>query len=122
MELDEDNFAKVVAALPDVEFLPGNLNSTYKYKALVPKELWNKWRPDKKLVNKQFREVNFGRPGYQQFHDRIGEWSSYDHNDAKRRDNYRRRHEPIRIMINGQECRSYRVPFTNEFFSYYLMW
>lgn len=108
--------------LTEIEFIPGDLTTNYKYKAFIPKDIWNKWRPDKPLKIKDFKTVKFGRPGYQQYKDIIGEWSDYDHLDKKRRSNYRARHEPIGITIDGVKYKSYLVPFTNEFFSYWLMW
>ena len=122
MEFVDGNRKELFNDLLEIEFVPGKLDGKYKYKAFIPKDLWNKWRPDKPLKKKEFKEVNFGRPGYQQYKDLIGDWKDFDHLDKKRRDNYRKRHQPIRILIDGKEYRSYLVPFTNEFFSYWLMW
>lgn len=108
--------------LADVEFFKGSLSKYYKYKAHIPRDIWNKWRPDSPLKRGEYKTIKFGRPGYMQYKDLIGEWSDYDHLDKKRRDLYRRRHEPIEITLNGKKYQSYLVPFTNEFFSYWLMW
>lgn len=106
-----------------INFIPGNLSTTFKYKAYIPKEVWNKWRPDKPLVNKEYREINFGKPGYYHYKDLIGNWQQWDHKDKKRRQNYRARHSKIMIkMPNGNLEPSYLVPFTSEFFSYWLLW
>jgi hypothetical protein len=112
----------LVIDLSQIEFIPGDLTDNYKYEARVPRDIWNKWRPDKPLVRNDYRVVKFGRPGYQHYFDAIGDWEEYNHYDKKRRDNYRARHEPITININGKDLRSYLVPFTNEFFSYWFMW
>lgn len=122
MELSDRERNRLFAEMDDIEYVPGKLNSNFKYKALISRDLWNKWRPDKPLVQNEFKVVNFGRPGYQQYKDLIGLWRKYDHNDEGRRQRYRARHEPIMIDINGKKYHSYLVPFTNEFFSYWLMW
>lgn len=36
--------------------------------------------------------TSFGSNAYEQYHDKIGHYSSKDHLDKKRRDNYRKRH------------------------------
>ena len=36
--------------------------------------------------------VSFGAINYQHYHDKIGYYSDKNHNDTKRRDNYRSRH------------------------------
>ena len=108
--------------MSQIEYLSGSLNKDYKYKALIPKDIWNKYRTDALLTHREFKTVKFGRPGYMQYKDRIGLWSDYDHKDKKRRELYKIRHEPILITLGNKKVPSYKVPFTNEFFSYYLMW
>lgn len=110
--------SELIDDITKIEFVTGNLGTSYKYKALIPRDVWNKWRPEKELKKKEFKEVNFGKPGYQQYKDLIGSWSDFDHLDKKRRANYRARHSAIKY---GDRY-SYLVPFTNEFFSYWLMW
>ena len=122
MEFNESNKKELFNELLNVEFIPGSLTGKYKYEARIPRDIWNKWRPDWPLKRNDYRVIKFGRPGYEQYEDLIGSWSEFDHKDKKRRKNYRARHEPIRIQIDGRELRSYLVPFTNEFFSYWLMW
>lgn len=116
----------LVVDLTKIEFIPGELTGNFKYEARIPRDIWNKWRPDQPLKRNDYRVVKFGAPGYEQYRDLIGSWSAFDHNDKKRRHNYRARHEPIKITrtLNGKTVtsRSYLVPFTNEFFSYWLMW
>lgn len=108
--------------LSDVEFIKGKPGKNYKYKALIPYKLWNRFRPEEKIPTGDIKIIPFGMPGYQQYKDRIGDWSFADHNDEKRRDLYKRRHEKIHITINGKKYISYLVPFTSEFFSYWLLW
>lgn len=122
MEFTEDQRDELFDDIAGIEFVKGSIKKGYKYKAYIPKEIWDKWRPDSPLKRKDYKTVNFGRAGYKQFHDKIGEWSDYDHNDTVRRDRYRKRHIPIRITIDDKKLISYLVPFTNEFFSYWLMW
>lgn len=50
-------------------------------------------KPEKKyyaLVNG--KKIYFGQIPYQQYHDKIGYYKILDHNDKKRRENYRARH------------------------------
>ena len=122
MEFTQDNKKELFNDLLTIVFRKGDLNTSYKYQALIPKDIWNKWRPDKPLKKGEYRTISFGRPGYQQYKDLIGDWTEYDHNDEHRRENYKKRHEPIMIGLNGKKYHSYLVPFTNEFFSYWLMW
>lgn len=103
-----------------IEFKKGSVNKGYKYKAFIPVEIWNKWRPDDPA--KRDRTVRFGKAGYMHYHDILGEWEEYDHNNEERRELYKKRHEPIMIKIDDEMYHSYLVPFTNEFFSYWLMW
>lgn len=105
--------------MEDIEYKKGSIAKGYKYKALIPKDLWNKYRPEKPIKKGDFKTVKFGKSGYMHYKDLIGLWSDYDHNNEKRRELYRKRHEPIKLK-DGRL--SYQVPFTNEFFSYYLMW
>lgn len=121
MQFTEGDKDELFRDLKRVTYIKGNLNKTYKYKAHIPRDIWNKWRIDK-LTRNDYKVIQFGRPGYQQYKDKLGGWTRYDHLDKKRRQNYRARHEPIRITIKNKKYISYRVPFTNEFFSYYLMW
>ncbi len=38
------------------------------------------------------KKVHFGAKGYKQFHDKLGHYSSFDHNDATLRSAYHKRH------------------------------
>ncbi len=113
-----------------IRFEKGKPTDYFKYKAYIPRDIWNKYRPDK-VVRKDFKEIKFGMMGYQQYHDLIGELSEYDHNDKNRRRLYKARHSKIlkhfnRIKKDGTEVKeeyySYRVPFTDEFMSWYFLW
>ena len=59
---------------------------------------------DKKLFS-------FGDTRYQQFKDKLGYYSSKDHNDEKRRDSYRKRHA-------GDNLNS----LSPGYMSYYYLW
>lgn len=39
------------------------------------------------------KKVYFGAKGYEQFHDKLGHYSSSDHNNAARRNAYHQRHK-----------------------------
>lgn len=119
MEFTDKDREELFNDISKIEFFPGTLNDNYKYEAYIPKDIWNKWRPDKILKLPDHKLVKFGRPGYQQYHDIIGDWSSYNHNNKKRRENYQARHSAITLK-DGRK--SYLVPFTKEFFSYWFLW
>lgn len=55
--------------------------------------------------------VSFGDTAYQQFHDKIGYYSSLDHLDQKRRTKYRLRHK--------NDDLDHPTP---GYFSYYYLW
>ena len=122
MEFTENNKDELFNDLTEVTFIPGEISGNYKYEARVPMNIWNKWRSDKPLTRNEYRVVKFGSPEYQHYKDLIGDWSQFDHNDKKRRKAYRARHEPIKINIEGRNYRSFMVPFTPEFFSYWFLW
>ncbi len=56
MEFVDGNRKELFNDLLEIEFVPGTLDGKYKYKAFIPKDLWNKWRPDKPLKKKEFRK------------------------------------------------------------------
>lgn len=97
-------------------------DSVYKYKAFIPREIYNKWRPDSALKTKAFKEVKFGAQGYTQFHDKIGSFSEFNNNDLARRENYKKRHQAIMTKVDGESIPSYLLPFSPEFFSYNILW
>lgn len=115
--INKNNKQSLMNDVNKIKFIKG---TSYKYQALIPKNIWNKWRPDKTKM--EYKKVNFGKPGYQQYHDKIGKWSKYDHHDSKRRLNYQARHKAIMITINDKKHPSYKVPFTREFFAYWMLW
>lgn len=40
------------------------------------------------------RLIHFGQKGYEQYHDKLGYYSKFDHNDTKRKALYYKRHGP----------------------------
>ena len=74
---------------------------------------WNKkysvYVKDKK-GNKKL--IHFGAIGYQQYKDKLGRYSAYDHLDKKRRDRYRVRHS--KDNINDKNYPGY--------WSYHYLW
>lgn len=85
-----------------------------KYKATIPAKLWSKHRSATTVD----RVVHFGDTRYQHYKDRIGLFAKLDHNDAKRRKNYRTRHGAI--MAKGGLA--IEVKFSPAYFSYYYLW
>ena len=65
------------------------------------------------------RRVNFGDKRYQHYHDKIGTYSSLNHNDKRRRANYRKRHSAI-IKKDGR--RAVAVKYSPSWFSYHYLW
>jgi hypothetical protein len=71
------------------------------------------------------RRVNFGHKDYQQYKDSVpkkmggGLYSYKNHNDEKRRKNYRSRHSGIKLK-NGKPA--YQVKYSPAWFSYYYLW
>lgn len=120
MEFTDKDRKELFEDLGYITFKKGSINKGYKYKAFIPKEIWNKWRHDDNASRD--RTVRFGKAGYMQYKDLLGKWKDYDHKDEERRELYKKRHEPIMIELDGVKYHSYLVPFTNEFFSYWLMW
>lgn len=99
---------------------PGGAGSRSKYRAIIPKEIWNKWRPD--IVAKSDKIIKFGDPDFEHYKDRIGDWSELDHGNKIRREQYRKRHRGIMMKYLNEEVPAYKVPFSPSFFSYYLLW
>ena len=65
------------------------------------------------------RRVSFGDRRYQHYKDRIGLWKALDHNDRKRRANYRKRHAAIRTN-DGR--RAIDIKYSPAWFSYRYLW
>lgn len=68
------------------------------------------------LINKKTgrqKIINFGDKRYQQYKDStgLGLYSHLDHNDSKRRANYRKRHSANSLQ-----------PYSANYFSYYYLW
>lgn len=111
-------FHDLVDDMGKIEFYQGSIPKGYKYEAFVPQFVWNKWRPEDPIKT-PYKRVVFGLPGYEQWRDLLNDWGSYNHHDEKRREEYKKRHEQIKL---GDGRYSYRVPFTKGFFSYYILW
>lgn len=81
----------------------------YKYTAILP----------------DGKRVHFGHTSYQHYYDSVpvnlggGIWSSLNHLDEKRRDNYRKRHSGV-LTRSGD--RAYKREFSPSWFSYYFLW
>jgi hypothetical protein len=71
------------------------------------------------LSGKRVATSEFGDRRYQQFKDRIGYYSDLDHNDKKRRDRYRKRHEAI---LTKDGIPAYKVEFSPAWYSYLYLW
>lgn len=65
------------------------------------------------------KKVHFGNVNYQHFKDKTGIWKSKDHNDPKRRQNYRSRHQGI-LKKDGQPA--YKDPKQPSYHSYNVLW
>ena len=63
--------------------------------------------------------VTFGDKRYQHYRDRIGLWSNLDHNNKTRRENYRKRHEAVKLK-DGRIAKN--VKFTPAWFSWNFLW
>lgn len=74
---------------------------------------------------KNGKKVNFGHRDYQQFKDIVpiskggGLWRHKDHEDSKRRENYRKRHGGVRTKTGGK---AYQVKYSPSWFSYHYLW
>lgn len=63
--------------------------------------------------------IHFGHTKYQHYKDKIGLYSNLDHNDKKRRTDYRRRASKIK---NKQGAFTYKIPYTSNWFAYNFLW
>lgn len=76
-------------------------------------------------VMKNGKRVNFGHRDYEHYRDSVpqsmggGRWSHKDHGDAKRRQNYRKRHAGVKTK-SGKPA--YRVKYSPSWFSYHYLW
>jgi hypothetical protein len=65
------------------------------------------------------KKISFGSRTYQHYHDKIGMYSSLDHNDPIRRQAYRNRHSKI-LLADGRPA--YKVKYTPAWFSWNYLW
>ena len=69
--------------------------------------------------------IHFGDQRYQHYRDSVpksmggGLWSSKDHGDTKRRQNYRSRHAGMKTK-SGKNA--YQVKYSPSWFSYHYLW
>lgn len=81
----------------------------YKYTAVLPNG----------------KRVHFGHTSYQHYYDSVpanlggGLWSTLNHLDEKRRDNYRKRHSGV-LTRSGEKA--YKREFSPSWFSYHFLW
>ena len=93
--------------LKGVRFEKGH--DRYKYTAILPNG----------------KRVHFGHKDYQHYKDSVpknlggGLWSKLDHNDKKRRDNYRKRHGGV---LTKDGSKAYLKKYSPSWFSYYYLW
>jgi hypothetical protein len=73
----------------------------------------------KDKIGERIFTAQFGDRRYQQYKDKIGYYSDLDHNDKKRLQRYRNRHEEIR---NKDGVPAYKVEFSPAWFSYLYLW
>jgi hypothetical protein len=70
-------------------------------------------KPNKKLMMVKPKKVYFGATGYEHYYDKTGLLpKSLNHNDTKRRDNYRARHKNDKL----------NDPTSAGFLSRYVLW
>lgn len=71
------------------------------------------------LQNGKPRIIHFGARRYEHYKDKIGRYSSLDHLDNKRRHNYRKRHEAIKLK-NGKPA--YKDKNQPAYWAYNYLW
>ena len=77
-------------------------------------------RPGKKLmVNVDGKTIHFGDANMGHFKDRTGIWSSKDHGDTKRRDNYRSRAGGIKKKDGSLAVKD---PNSANYHAYNILW
>ena len=87
-------------------------------------------RKDKKYmaILSDGRIVHFGSLGYQQYYDNTGLnlYKNYNHQDKKKRMNYRKRHSKILTGLAGQvtslQIPSYLIKYSPAWFSWNYLW
>lgn len=81
----------------------------YKYTAILPNG----------------KRVHFGHRDYQHYKDSVPKslggklWTKLDHNDNKRRENYRKRHGGV---LTKDRSKAYLRKYSPSWFSYYFLW
>lgn len=76
-------------------------------------------------ILKNGHRVNFGHKAYEHYKDSVpvelggGLWSKKDHNDLKRRANYRKRHEGV---LTKTGTPAFKVKLSPSWFSYHYLW
>lgn len=73
-----------------IKFIRAEPSSMKKYSAFIPRDIWNKYYPDKP-INRPHKRVSFGSLPYQHYEDKIGHYSHLNHYDENRRKNYYKR-------------------------------
>jgi len=77
-------------------------------------------RKNKKLnVLVNGKTIHFGDTRYEHFKDKTGIWSALDHNDEKRRRNYRARASKIK---NKKGELVFKNPMSPAYHSYNILW
>ena len=93
----------------------------YLIRFTIPKKGFKKYKAEVFNLNgERIATAQFGdRRGYSQYKDRIGYYSDLDHNDKKRLQRYRKRHEAI---LTNDGVPAYKVEFSPAWFSYRWLW
>lgn len=102
-------------------------NGRNKYTALISPDTWNEAHPRNKIDS--VKTVRFGGikedgTPYEQYEDKFGLYSNYDHKDKKRRKNYRNRHTGITMKRpeDNIEVPAYQYKYSPAWFSYHYLW
>jgi hypothetical protein len=77
-------------------------------------------RNNKKLmVSVNGKLIHFGDINYEHYNDKTGIYSSKNHNDSKRRVNYRARHSNIKLKDGTKAVNN---PMSPAYHSYKILW
>lgn len=127
IEITPEDWQSIQFAAPTIQDVHNF--GKWKYKAYIPVEVYNKYRPDDiRVVHSNPNHKNntiivpFGDSDYEQYYDRLGEYSEMNHFDEKRRLKYQKRHSKIMMNVDGKSKKAYKIPFTPAFFSWYILW
>jgi len=93
-----------------IEFFPTPEQSKKKYKAVIYND-----------EGKKVKTLQFGSKGYEQYRDNtpLKLYSNLDHNDIRRKMNYRKRHSKI-LTKNGKPA--YKDPLQASYYSFNFLW